>query len=113
CIYYSCFFSIRRRHTSCVIDCSSDVCSSDLFGEPQAAMSFTNSALNGNYAGVAATPASFGVQVFSGEFAADGASPTGNMTGTEEIGRASCRERVVMVEREVPLRTNVMNRVLC
>src|SRR5439155_303866 len=52
------------------------------FGEPQAAMSFTNSALNGNYAGVAATPASFGVQVFSGEFAADGASPTGNMTGT-------------------------------
>ena len=56
------------------------------FGEPQAAMSFTNSALNGNYAGVAATPASFGVQVFSGEFAADGASPTGNMTGTEDIG---------------------------
>jgi len=59
------------------------------FGEPQAAMSFTNSALNGNYAGVAATPASFGVQVFSGEFAADGASPTGNMTGTEDIGASS------------------------
>ena len=59
------------------------------FGEPQAAMSFTNSALNGNYAGVAASPASFGVQVFSGEFTADGASPTGNMTGTEDIGASS------------------------
>src|SRR5213080_4964000 len=59
------------------------------FGEPQASASFTNSTLNGNYAGVAATPASFGVQVFSGEFTADGASPTGNMTGTEDIGASS------------------------
>jgi len=59
------------------------------FGEPQAAVSFTSSALNGNYAGVAATPASFGVQVFSGEFTANGASPTGNMTGTEDIGASS------------------------
>src|SRR5436190_3950217 len=56
------------------------------FGEPQAAVSFTSSALNGNYAGVAATPASFGVQVFSSEFTANGASPTGNLTGTEDIG---------------------------
>src|SRR5438445_22208 len=59
------------------------------FGEPQAAVSFTNSALNGNYAGVATTPASFGVQVFSGEFTADGASPAGNITGTEDIGASS------------------------
>ncbi|PYU52073.1 MAG: hypothetical protein DMG48_06570 [Acidobacteria bacterium] len=59
------------------------------FGEPQASASFTNSTLNGNYAGVAATPASFGVQVFSGEFTADGASPTGNMTGTEDIGASA------------------------
>src|SRR5207302_6901180 len=59
------------------------------FGEPQAAVSFTSSALNGNYAGVAATPASFGVQVFSGEFTANGASPTGNITGTEDIGASS------------------------
>ena len=59
------------------------------FGEPQAAVSFTSSALNGNYAGVAATPASFGVQVFSSEFTANGASPTGNMTGTEDIGASS------------------------
>jgi hypothetical protein len=59
------------------------------FGEPQAAVSFTNSALNGNYAGVATTPVSFGVQVFSGEFTADSASPTGNLTGTEDIGASS------------------------
>src|SRR5437879_819350 len=59
------------------------------FGEPQAAVSFTNSALNGNYAGVATTPASFGVQVFSGEFTADGGSPAGNITGTEDIGASS------------------------
>jgi hypothetical protein len=56
------------------------------FGEPQAAGSFTNSTLKGTYAGYATNPVGFGVVVFSGEFAADGASPTGNMTGTEDIG---------------------------
>src|SRR2546426_1911986 len=56
------------------------------FGEPQAASSFSNSALNGTYAGYATNPATFAVTVFSGEFAADGATPTGNMTGTEDIG---------------------------
>jgi hypothetical protein len=56
------------------------------FGEPQATGSFSNSSLNGTYAGYATNPASFAVTVFSGEFAADGATPTGNMTGTEDIG---------------------------
>jgi len=56
------------------------------FGEPQAASSFSNSALNGTFAGSATNPAAFGVTVFSGEFAADGATPTGNMTGMEDIG---------------------------
>jgi len=56
------------------------------FGEPQAAGSFTNGALKGSFAGQTTTPAGFGVVVFSGEFAADGASPTGNMTGAEDIG---------------------------
>ena len=55
-------------------------------GEPQAAVSFTNGALQGTYAGYATGPVSFKVAVFSGEFAADGASPTGNMTGAEDIG---------------------------
>src|SRR5437016_790357 len=56
------------------------------FGEPQAAGSFTNSALKGAYAGFATNPAAFGVVVFSGEFSADGATPTGNITGAEDMG---------------------------
>src|SRR5467141_2900950 len=59
------------------------------FGEPQAAVSFNNSALKGTYAGFTTNPAAFGVVVFSGEFSADGATPTGNITGTEDIGAAS------------------------
>jgi len=59
------------------------------FGEPQAAGSFTNSALQGTYAGFATNPVDFGVVVFSGEFSADGASPTGNITGAEDVGAPS------------------------
>jgi hypothetical protein len=59
------------------------------FGEPQAAGSFSNSTLKGAYAGLATTPATFDVVVFSGEFAGDGASPTGDMTGAEDIGAPS------------------------
>lgn len=55
-------------------------------GEPQAAGPFSNSSLNGTYAGFATNPEAYGVKVFSGEFSADGASPTGNLTGTEDIG---------------------------
>ena len=58
-------------------------------GEPQAATSFTNGTLKGTYAGYATNPVSFKVAVFSGEFAADGASPTGNMTGAEDMGTPS------------------------
>jgi len=59
------------------------------FGEPQAAGSFNNSALKGTYAGFTTNPAAFGVVVFSGEFSADGVTPTANITGTEDIGAAS------------------------
>jgi hypothetical protein len=59
------------------------------FGEPQAAGSFTNSAVKGTYAGFTTTPATFGVAPFSGEFTADGVGPTGNITGTEDIGAPS------------------------
>jgi len=59
------------------------------FGEPQAAGSFTNGALQGTYAGFATNPVDFGVVVFSGEFSADGAGPAGNITGTEDIGAPS------------------------
>jgi len=59
------------------------------FGEPQVAGSFNNSALKGTYAGYATNPADFGVVVFSGEFSADGATTTGNITGTEDVGDPS------------------------
>jgi hypothetical protein len=59
------------------------------FGEPQAAVSFTTSSLKGTYAGLATNPADFGVVVFSGEFTADGAATTGNITGAEDIGSPS------------------------
>jgi hypothetical protein len=58
-------------------------------GDAQAAQAFTSGSLSGNYAGFAATPATFGVTPFSGEFTADGASPTGNLTGTLDAGSAS------------------------
>jgi len=56
------------------------------FGEPQAADSFTNNTLKGPYAGFATHPTTRGVVVFSGEFSADGATPTGNISGAEDIG---------------------------
>src|SRR5712664_2618157 len=58
-------------------------------GEAQTAVSFTNTSLKGAYAGYATNPVGFGVTVFSGEFAADGASPAGTLTGTEDIGTPS------------------------
>lgn len=62
-----------------------------LFGlcEPQVAGALTNGAVKGTYAGSATNPVAFGVTVFSGEFAADGASATGNVAGYEDIGAAS------------------------
>lgn len=54
------------------------------FGDAQAAGALTNSAVAGSYAGIASMPVSVGVNIFSGEFTADGASPTGNMSGTED-----------------------------
>ena len=58
-------------------------------GEPQTASSFTNGTLKGSYAGFATSPADFQVAVFSNVFAADGATPTGNMTGAEDLGASS------------------------
>src|SRR5438046_423442 len=59
------------------------------FGEPQAAGALTNSAVAGGYAGVATDPTAFSVNVFSGELSANGAGPTGNLTGRVDIGDAS------------------------
>jgi hypothetical protein len=59
------------------------------FGEPQAAGALGNNAVMGTYAGFTTSIATFGAGTFSGEFTADGASPTGNITGTEDIGNLS------------------------
>jgi len=59
------------------------------FGEPQTAGSFTNSSVSGTYAGSTTTPATVNVAILSGEFTADGASPTGNISGIEDVGAPS------------------------
>jgi hypothetical protein len=59
------------------------------FGEAQAMAPLTNTGVAGSYAGMASTPADFAVTVFSGEFNANGASPSGNLAGTVDIGDAS------------------------
>ena len=59
------------------------------FGEAQAAGSFANAAVSGSYTGLATNAAALGVSIFSGEFTADGGSPTGNLAGTEDIGAPS------------------------
>lgn len=58
-------------------------------GEPQAAVSFTNSVFNGSYTGFASTLVSFRSSAFSGEFAADGASPTGSLNGAEDASNST------------------------
>src|ERR1035438_10806428 len=47
CVIYLCFFffSSRRRHTRCLSDWSSDVCSSDLFDSYTAAAKVTEAQL--------------------------------------------------------------------
>jgi hypothetical protein len=56
------------------------------FGDPQTAAPLTNGALTGAYAGLATVPMTLGVTIFSGEFTANGASPTGSIIGSEDIG---------------------------
>jgi hypothetical protein len=59
------------------------------YGEGQTVGSITNSSLKGSYAGFATNPVGFGVNVFSGEFSADGSTAAGNLTGTEDISASS------------------------
>lgn len=59
------------------------------FGDPQVATPLTNTALSGTYTGLATMPMTLGVTIFSGEFTANGASPAGTITGTEDTGAPS------------------------
>jgi hypothetical protein len=58
-------------------------------GDPQAQGALDNSSVRGSYAGFATDPVGSGARILSGEFSADGASPTGNLTGSVDIGAAS------------------------
>ncbi len=59
------------------------------FGDPQTATPLTNTAVSGTYAGLTTVPATLGVTIFSGEFTANGATPSGSITGIEDIGAPS------------------------
>src|SRR5207245_3738832 len=69
------FFSSRRRHTRCYRDWSSDVCSSDLFRSCPADRIATALAI-----------------LSAGQLLNTAAGPLGQVIN--QIGRASCRERV-------------------
>src|SRR5258705_8106542 len=97
------FFSSRRRHTRCLSDWSSDVCSSDLATEIGAIyragsgfsllLSPTNSGTfsNGFWSGNITVQAP-GTNIVLR--ARDAAQHLGESNPFNQIGRASCRERV-------------------
>src|SRR5256886_10451933 len=83
------FFSSRRRHTRFDCDWSSDVCSSDLSCIALRTMVDKN--------GVAYVQAGGGIVADStpeGEYQESVNKSKALLTALEEIGRASCRERV-------------------
>src|SRR2546429_1316954 len=85
------FFSSRRRHTRCSRDWSSDVCSSDLWAEAGIVGGECDSHLSWR--------GSFGQSPVP-PLTPDGsdchvvATQHGAFAGHDQIGRASCRERV-------------------
>src|SRR5262245_63506265 len=85
------FFSSRRRHTRCLSDWSSDVCSSDLFF-------LVIEILQANLVEPLVFGRSIGVsgpgQLIAMLFWAVLWGPIGLILSTPKIGRASCREGV-------------------
>src|SRR5690242_20824545 len=98
------FFSSRRRHTRLTCDWSSDVCSSDLAAGPAAGIGVDGRAADHvgdvDVAGLPVLPA--GAPLVIVGLAADGDGfhaleldgAVGPVVDVQEIGRASCRERV-------------------
>src|SRR3712207_8424201 len=87
------FFSSRRRHTRYWRDWSSDVCSSDLGGQAGTSSKIEN--YLGFPTGISGQALAGRAQVQAQKFGARIAVPrTVARLDCEQIGRASCRERV-------------------
>src|SRR5258705_1902487 len=89
------FFSSRRRHTRCLSDWSSDVCSSDLSWANRIREHFKGNKIHlcsivNAKAGACSENCSFCAQ--SSHYQTG--SPKYGFIEPEQIGRASCRERV-------------------
>src|SRR5439155_14270957 len=88
------FFSSRRRHTRWPRDWSSDVCSSDLPGEPICHLAVVQSTVNhGRISRLDPTAAEAMTGVLAVLTPAN-APRLGDGLASDQIGRASCRERV-------------------
>src|SRR5205814_7955001 len=85
------FFSSRRRHTRCLSDWSSDVCSSDLRVVERGHMHCYRAEEMAYVLGVAHE---FGFHVTAFHHAVEAYKISDLLAREGEIGRASCRERV-------------------
>src|SRR3546814_5758204 len=77
------FFKQKTAYEMRISDWSSDVCSSDLEGTPQACVTETSPECNNTVSGLCLC-----------RHAADDGDGDGSHDKREQIGRASCRERV-------------------
>src|SRR5262245_64437196 len=89
CIF---FFSSRRRHTRCLSDWSSDVCSSDLRADRGRCV--VSRLVRAQLLGLVRTRATWGFVLAALTFVAARVGMVLGSAGQVEIGRASCRERV-------------------
>src|SRR5436853_4098363 len=97
------FFSSRRRHTRCLSDWSSDVCSSDLMGSRVGAdvdIVVVGGGIAGLYAAELLAKSGARVCLLEARDRLGGRLYTLREPGwpVVEIGRASCRERGYMAE---------------
>src|SRR5262245_62568769 len=101
------FFSSRRRHTRCLSDWSSDVCSSDL---PSAGSSLRHCRLL--LPGDLLDLRTFGSRCcLIGNRGRGGRAACARLRTRPEIGRASCRERVEITVVAVSLKKKKRGRV--
>src|SRR5437899_7125196 len=88
-LFFFFFFSSRRRHTRCLSDWSSDVCSSDL------RMSICpRRFVGGSQKDRHSLSRAFAARLFSAAAKHRHRERPAGQCGRREIGRASCRERV-------------------